>query len=108
MVRAVRNTEQALGDGRKHVTSSEAKNKAIARKSIVARHAIAAGEAFTEENLTTKRPETAFRPCAGTRFWAKRPNARSARTRRSSCERKERAPPTRRGSFYFINREGFR
>ena len=103
MVRAVRNTEQALGDGRKHVTSSEAKNKAIARKSIVARRAIAAGEAFTEENLTTKRPGD-----AGTRFWAKRPNARSARTRRSSCERKERTPPTRRGSFYFINREGFR
>ena len=62
MVRAVRNTEQALGDGRKHVTSSEAKNKAIARKSIVARRAIAAGEAFTEENLTTKRPGDGVSP----------------------------------------------
>lgn len=56
MVRAVRNIEQALGDGHKHVTDSEAKNKAIARKSIVARRPIAAGEAFTAENLTTKRP----------------------------------------------------
>ena len=56
MVRAVRNIEQAWGDGHKHVTDSEAKNKAIARKSIVARRPIAAGEAFTAENLTTKRP----------------------------------------------------
>ena len=51
-----------MGDGRKHVTSSEAKNKAIARKSIVARRAIAAGEAFTEENLTTKRPGDGVSP----------------------------------------------
>ena len=62
MVAAVRKTELALGDGRKHVTSSEAKNKAIARKSIVARRAIAAGEAFTEENLTTKRPGDGVSP----------------------------------------------
>ncbi len=76
MVRAVRNTEQALGDGRKHVTYSEAKNKAIARKSILARRAIATGETFTAENLTIKRPgDGVSAPCAGTMFWAKRPNA---------------------------------
>ena len=62
MVRAVRNTEQALGDGRKHVTSSEAKNKAIARKSIVAAREIKAGEVFTEDNLTTKRPGDGISP----------------------------------------------
>ena len=108
MVRAVRNTEQALGDGRKHVTSSEAKTRPLpARASWPGAPSPRARRSRKKTSPPSVR-ETAFRPCAGTRFWAKRPNARSARTRRSSCERKERAPPTRRGSFYFINREGFR
>ena len=58
MVLAVRHAEAALGDGHKHLTASEAPNKAIARKSIVAAREIKAGEVFTEENLTTKRPGT--------------------------------------------------
>ena len=62
LVRAVRNTELALGDGRKHVTPSEAKNKSVARKSIVAKRRIAAGEVFTEENITTKRPGDGVSP----------------------------------------------
>ena len=44
MVAAVRKTELALGDGRKHVTESEAKNKPIARKSILAKRDIKKGE----------------------------------------------------------------
>lgn len=40
MVRAIRNIEQAMGDGEKKVTVSEGKNIAIARKSIVAAHPI--------------------------------------------------------------------
>ena len=62
MVEAVRHVEAALGDGRKHVTASEAPNKPIARKSIVAARAIAAGEVFTAENLTTKRPGDGISP----------------------------------------------
>lgn len=62
MVRAVRNVEKALGDGRKHVSPSEAKNKAIARKSIVAAKPIRKGEVFTEENITTKRPGDGVSP----------------------------------------------
>ena len=62
MVKAIRNTEQALGDGKKHVTDSEAKNKDIARKSIVAKTPIAKGEAFTAENLTIKRPGNGISP----------------------------------------------
>ena len=62
MVDAVRHVEAALGDGRKHVTASEALNKPIARKSIVAARAIAAGEVFTAENLTTKRPGDGISP----------------------------------------------
>ncbi len=62
MVRAVRNVELALGDGEKKVSPSEAKNRAIARKSIVAAADIAAGALFTAENLTTKRPGTGLSP----------------------------------------------
>ena len=62
MVAAVRKTELALGDGRKHVTESEAKNKPIARKSILAKRDIKKGEMFTPENLTVKRPGDGISP----------------------------------------------
>lgn len=62
MVAAVRKTELALGDGRKHVTESEAKNKPIARKSILAKRDIKKGETFTPENLTVKRPADGISP----------------------------------------------
>lgn len=61
-VSAIRNIEQALGDGIKRPSPSEAKNKAVARKSIVAARAIHVGEAFTAENLTVKRPGTGISP----------------------------------------------
>jgi N,N'-diacetyllegionaminate synthase len=56
MVTAIRNIEIALGDGIKRLTPSEARNKTVARKSLVAQRAIKAGEKFTAENLSTKRP----------------------------------------------------
>jgi N,N'-diacetyllegionaminate synthase len=57
MVAAIRNIEQALGTPEKRVTDSERVNRAIARKSIYASQPINVGEAFTESNLTTKRPD---------------------------------------------------
>ena len=62
MVRAVRRTEALLGSKEKHVTESEAKNRPVARKSIVAARIIAAGEPLTEENLTVKRPGDGMSP----------------------------------------------
>lgn len=62
MIRAVRDTELALGDGIKRVTQSEAKNKPVARKSIVARRPIRKGETLTADNLTTKRPGDGISP----------------------------------------------
>ncbi len=62
MVQAVRHIEAAMGEGRKVVTESEAKNKPVARKSIVAARAIKQGEVFTTENLTTKRPGDGISP----------------------------------------------
>jgi N,N'-diacetyllegionaminate synthase len=62
MVAAIRNIEQALGDGIKRPSASEAKNKSIARKSLVAASVIRAGEVFSAANLTTKRPGTGLSP----------------------------------------------
>jgi len=62
MVRAIRNIEQAMGDGIKRPSHSEIKNKPIARKSLTASKPIKTGERFTSENLTTKRPGTGISP----------------------------------------------
>ena len=62
LVKAIRNTELALGDGVKKVTESEAKNKDVARKSIVAKVPIKAGEVFTTDNITVKRPGNGISP----------------------------------------------
>ncbi len=63
MVFAIRNIEKAIsGSGLKTVSSSEQKNINIARKSIVANRRIAAGECFSEENLTVKRPGSGISP----------------------------------------------
>jgi N,N'-diacetyllegionaminate synthase len=62
MVRAIRNIEQAMGDGIKRPSPSEDKNKPIARKSLVAAKPIRAGEQFTAENVTAKRPGIGISP----------------------------------------------
>lgn len=62
MIVAIRNIEVALGDGIKRLTQSEAKNKPIIRKSLVASQTIKAGEVFNVENITTKRPGTGISP----------------------------------------------
>lgn len=62
MVESIRNIEKAFGDGKKHVSNSERKNIAIARKSIIAAKCIKKGEIFTEENLAVKRPGNGVNP----------------------------------------------
>lgn len=62
MVCAIRNIEQALGDGEKKPSPSERKNITVARKSIVAKRKISKGEVFTEENLCVKRPGDGINP----------------------------------------------
>jgi N,N'-diacetyllegionaminate synthase len=62
MVKAIRNIEQALGNGEKHVSASERPNIEVARKSIIAARDIKAGEVLTEENLTVKRPGNGISP----------------------------------------------
>jgi N,N'-diacetyllegionaminate synthase len=62
MVSAIRNIEQAMGDGIKRPSASEAKNRLAARKSLVAARAIRAGELFSEVNLAVKRPGAGLSP----------------------------------------------
>lgn len=71
MVTAIRNVEKALGSSEKIVSTSESKNKNIARKSIVAAKHICKGETFTEANLTVKRPGDGISPMRWEEFIGK-------------------------------------
>jgi N,N'-diacetyllegionaminate synthase len=62
MVRAIRNVEIAFGNGTKKPSPSEIKNRAVARKSVVASREIKKGDVFTEKNITSKRPGTGISP----------------------------------------------
>ncbi|MDU0356119.1 N-acetylneuraminate synthase [Paraglaciecola aquimarina] len=66
MVSAIRSVEKALGDGVKGPRPSEVKNKSVARKSLVALKPIKAGEKYSPENLTIKRPGNGASPYL---FW---------------------------------------
>lgn len=62
MVQAIRNVEKALGDGKKRRTPSERHNAELVRKSIVTSAPVKAGERFTVDNVTVKRPGTGVSP----------------------------------------------
>lgn len=62
MIFGIRNLELAMGDGIKRVMPSEIENRVIVRKSIVASRAISKGEVFSDNNLTTKRPDKGISP----------------------------------------------
>ncbi|EHA1124980.1 N-acetylneuraminate synthase [Vibrio navarrensis] len=62
MVKAIRQVEVALGTAVKSPTVSEVKNKAVARKSLVASQVIRAGESFSADKLTIKRPGSGMSP----------------------------------------------
>ncbi|WP_246166946.1 N-acetylneuraminate synthase [Oryzomonas japonica] len=62
MVQAIRNVEQAMGDGIKRPAPCELKNIDIARKSVVAAETIAEGEIISIDKLTVKRPGYGVQP----------------------------------------------
>lgn len=62
MVRAIRDVESALGDGRKAPTPSERDTAAVARRSLVAARAIRAGATISREDVAVKRPGTGRTP----------------------------------------------
>ena len=62
LVAGIREVEVSLGKAVKIASSCEEKNKAIARKSIIAKKEIRKGEMLTEKNLTIKRPGTGISP----------------------------------------------
>jgi len=62
MVAAIRNIETAMGDGVKRFTESEARNRPVMRKSLVASQAIRAGDTFSSNNIMCKRPGTGISP----------------------------------------------
>jgi len=62
MVKAIRDTEKALGDGVKRPGEVEEEIKRVARRSLVARVDIPQGAIITGEMLAIKRPGTGIEP----------------------------------------------
>jgi len=62
LVMSVRNIESCLGTDIKYPTKSELENLSIVRKSICAIKFIKKGDAFSEENITCKRPASGLSP----------------------------------------------
>lgn len=62
LVSSLRNLQKAWGDGVKRCMPSESNTRKIARKSIVAAHAIPAGKVLEAEDLTVKRPGIGLEP----------------------------------------------
>ena len=62
MVREVRDVEKALGSGEKAPLDEELRNRIPARGSLVAAKPIRVGEAFSLDNVTTKRPGNGVSP----------------------------------------------
>jgi N-acetylneuraminate synthase len=66
LVRAVREVEAALGAGIKAPSPLELPNRPIARRSLVAARPVRAGEAWTSDAVTAKRPADGLSPM---RWW---------------------------------------
>jgi len=66
LMQGVRLVDAALGDGVKQPLPEEANTAVVARKSVVAARAIAAGESLTEAALAIKRPGHGFPPARRT------------------------------------------
>ncbi|HFU3723410.1 TPA: N-acetylneuraminate synthase [Streptococcus suis] len=62
LVKGIRIVEKSLGKFEKVPEDVEVRNKIVARKSIVAKTSIKKGDAFTEDNITVKRPGNGISP----------------------------------------------
>jgi N-acetylneuraminate synthase len=62
MVRAIRETEAALGSPEKAPSAAEVANRLVARRSLVAARGIGAGEVLEPDALTAKRPADGLSP----------------------------------------------
>ena len=58
MVKAIRNVEQALGDGVKKMQPIEEANAKVVKKRIVAKRDIEKGRTLTEQDICVKRNDT--------------------------------------------------
>ena len=62
MIKNIREIEVALGNSKKIITKSEAENRKIIRKSLVAYKNISKGQKFTIKNVIAKRPAGGISP----------------------------------------------
>tara|TARA_B100000780_G_C21084753_1_gene436979 strand:- start:559 stop:1551 length:993 start_codon:yes stop_codon:yes gene_type:complete len=62
MVKSIREIEISLGSSKKSITKSEAENRKIIRKSLVAQKYIYKGQKFSKKNIISKRPAGGISP----------------------------------------------
>ena len=62
MVKNIKEIEISLGSSKKSITKSEAENRKIIRKSLVAQKYIYKGQKFTIKNIVSKRPAGGISP----------------------------------------------
>ena len=62
MIKSIREIEISLGSSKKTITKSEAENRKIIRKSLVAQKYIPKGQKFTNKNIVSKRPAEGISP----------------------------------------------
>jgi N-acetylneuraminate synthase/N,N'-diacetyllegionaminate synthase len=72
MVRGIRDVEACLGDGVKRVAACEAKNRLVARRSLVAARDLPSGHVLLEGDLLVKRPGTGIPPAQEARLLGRR------------------------------------
>jgi N-acetylneuraminate synthase len=58
MIRAIRNVEKAMGDGKKARSANEQETAVVARRSLVAARDMCAGEMFDSDAIAVQRPGT--------------------------------------------------
>lgn len=66
MIDAIRQVEEAIGDGRKEPTATERKNIPIVRRSLVAADIVRRGEIFSAKKIAIKRTGAGISPM---RYW---------------------------------------
>jgi N-acetylneuraminate synthase len=74
LVEEIRKVDLALGENLKALQPAENDNLSIARKSLVAKSHIKAGDSYRDDNITTKRPGTGISPMVYWDYLARRAN----------------------------------
>lgn len=72
LIAGIRTVEAALGDGRKRPAASEAEMRVVARRSLITRRPIRAGETFAADDFAALRPGSGLSPARRDQVFGRR------------------------------------